>query len=394
MLYIRPIRIIVFLFVFSLLACQQEQQQFQPPPPEVTIASPLIKEVTEWDDYTGRLQAVEFVEIRARVDGYLKELHFNDGQIVNKGDLLFVIDPRPYQATLDESKADLTRANTRLKLAKNDLERAQRLFKSRAISEEELDQRQQEKQGAIADVQAAQAAVRSAELNVEFTHVRAPITGRIGRNLVDIGNLVSGGSANSSLLATLVSLDPIHVYVTADEQAYLKYVRLDRAGSRPSSRDTPNPIYLGLADEEGFPHKGHMDFVDNRIDPATGTMQARAIFPNPDYVLTPGLFARVRLLGKGPYEAMLIPDEAILADQSKKFVYVLGENNLAKRKVVELGRRIEGLRSVLKGLEPSDKIIISGVQRVRTEAPVTPKQGEIIANAEPLGLAVNVSEPE
>ncbi|HSN72746.1 MAG TPA: efflux RND transporter periplasmic adaptor subunit, partial [Steroidobacteraceae bacterium] len=293
----------------GLAACSSGQPP-QSGPMEVEYARPLVQSITDWDEYTGRLAAVDSVEVRARVSGYLKSVHFTDGAMVEAGDLLFVIDPRPYQAVLDESKAQLTRARVQLELAGNDLERAERLFRSRAVSEEELDARTQQKREAEASLAAAQAAVAAAQLDLEFTSVRAPISGRIGRKLVIEGNLVSGGEANSTLLTTIVSLDPIHVYFTADEKAYLAYQRLARAGTRPSSRDVANPVRMQVAGEQGFPREGTMDFVDNRIDEATGTMQGRAIFPNPDGLLTPGLFAEVQLLGEGPYEALLIPDAA------------------------------------------------------------------------------------
>ena len=370
-------QVLVVLVILILAACQQEREQFQPPPPEVTVAPPLVKEIVEWDEYTGRLQAVEEVEIRARVSGYLESVHFKDGAIVEKDDLLFIIDPRPYQAVLDQSTAEVTRTRIRLQLAKNDLERAKRLFKSRAISEEELDSRTQEERQAVASLEAANAAVNAAELNVEFSEIRAPVSGRIGRNLVDVGNLISGGSADSTLLTTIVSLDPIHVYVTVDERAFLKYVRLDREGSRPSSRTNATPVQMQLADEKGFPHHGYVDFVDNRIDIETGTMQGRAIFDNPDLVLTPGLFAKIRVPGKGPYEAIFVPDEAILSDQSKKFVFVIDANNSAVRKEITLGRVIDGLRIITSGLNENDSIVINGVQRVRAGTPVNPIPTEI-----------------
>ncbi len=342
----------------------------QQPPPEVTVAKPLEKEITEWDEYTGRLKGVETVDIRARVNGYLQSIHFKDGAIVNKGDLLFVIDSRPYKAVLDAAEAEVNRSRARLQLAKNDLKRVQKLFQSRVVSEEELDRRTQEEKQAVAAVTAAQAMARSARLDVEFTEVRSPINGRIGRKLVDIGNLVNGGTANSTLLATIVSLDPIHVYFTADERAYLKYLRLARKGVRPSSRTTPNPVQLRLTDEEDFPHRGHMDFVDNRVDEATGTMQGRALFDNPDLTLTPGLFARIRVLGKGPYRALLIPEDTILSDQAMKYVLILGEKNIAKRRYIESGRIINGLRVIEQGLKPDDEIVINGMLRVREGAPV------------------------
>ena len=338
--------------------------------PEVAVARALVRPVTDWDEYTGRLEAVDAVEIRARVTGYLQSMHFNEGTLVNKGDLLFVIDPRPYEAVLDRTKAEFARSRIRLALAHNDFARAERLYGSRAISEEELDARSKEQEEATAALTAARAAVRSAELDVEFTHVHAPVAGRIGRELVSEGNLVSGGTPQSTLLTTIVSLDPIHVYFTADERAFLRYQRLDQEGERPSSRTTENPVRMQLADEEGFPHHGHMDFVDNRVDQATGTMQGRAIFPNPDYFLTPGLFARIQLLGRGPYDALLIPDAAVAADQAQRFVYVVDESGVAQRQPVELGRRIGELRIVASGLEPDDIVIVDGLQRVRVGSPV------------------------
>jgi multidrug efflux system membrane fusion protein len=331
----------------------------------------------DWDEYTGRLAAVDSVEVRARVNGWLQSVHFDDGAIVEQGDLLFVIDPRPYEAVHNQAKAEVTRARVRLELAGNDLARARRLFESRAISEEELDARTQEQKEATAALQAAEAAVAASALDVEFTRVRAPIRGRIGRELVTVGNLVSGGSAGSTLLTTIVSLDPIHVYFTADERAFLRYQRLAREGVRPSSRDTANPVRIQLADEQGFPHEGRMDFVDNRVDEATGTMQGRAVVPNPDGVLTPGLFARVQLLGEGPYEAILVPDAAIGTDQAQRFVYLVGDDNVVRRRAVTPGPLVQNLRVVREGLSAGDRVVIEGLQRVRAGSPVTPEEGRI-----------------
>lgn len=340
----------------------------------VTVAKPLNQAVTNWDEYTGRLRAIESVEIRARVSGYLDSIHFRDGQIVSEGDLLFIIDPRPYQAALGEAQAQVTAAEVRLELARNDLDRAQRLFESRAISEEELDARTQEVRQARAALQAAQAAVDATALNVEFTEVRAPIDGRIGETLIDEGNLISGGTAGSTLLTTLVRTDPVHVYFTADERSYLRYLRLAREGIRPSSRDTANPVMLALADEDGYPHQGVMDFVDNQVDPATGTMEGRALFDNPEGVLTPGLFAKVMLVGQGPYDALLIPDGAIGTDQSERFVYVMGEENIPQRRPISPGRKVENLRIVLEGLDADDWVVVNGIQRIRPDTPVQPEQ--------------------
>lgn len=362
--------------LFALVSCTDQAGQATPPP-QVTVAKPLAKLITDWDEYTGRLAAVESVEVRARVSGYLESVHFRHGAIVLKDDLLFVIDPRPYQAKLDEAKAELTQARVKLKLAGNDLERAKRLFKSRAISEEELDARTQERREAVAGLQAAKAAVESTKLDVEFTHVRAPIAGRIGRPLVTKGNLVSGGTAGSTLLTTVVSLDPIHFYFTADERAVLRYMRLDRSGGRPSSQDSPNPVRLKLADEDDFVHQGHMDFVDNQIDQSTGTMQGRAVFANPDYLLIPGMFAEVKVLGEGPYEALLVPDAAVGADQSQRFVYLLAEGNTTQRQAITLGRTVGKLRVIREGLKADDRIVINGIQRIRPGVAITPQVGEI-----------------
>jgi RND family efflux transporter MFP subunit len=373
-------RVLLLVFAMPLmltLGCQGGAQAPASPPPAVTVAKPLAKTVTDWDEYTGRLEAVEMVEVRARVSGYLQSVNFKDGAIVNKGDLLFVIDPRPYQAVLNQAKAEVTRNRVRLDLARNNVERAERLFKSRAISAEELDTRTQEQRQALAALEAAKAAVEAAELNVEFTRVTSPIKGRVSRELVTVGNLVSGGSEGSTLLTTIVSLDPIYVYFTADERAYLHYTRLARSGSRPSSRDVENPVKLQLADEKDSEHEGHMDFVDNRVDRATGTMQGRAIFPNPDRLLIPGLFAKVRLLGEGPYQALLIPDEAIGTDQSQKFVFVIDEQNVAKRQTIVPGRTEGRLRIVREGLKGDERIVIDGLQRVRAGSPVTPQEAQI-----------------
>lgn len=378
--------------VASLLAVTACGGNAPPPnaPPKVTVATPLVRKITDWDEYTGRLAAVDTVEIRARVSGYLKSVQFQDGALVKRGDLLFVIDPRPYQAALDEARADLTRSRVRLELAVNDLDRARRLFASRAISEEELDARTKEKREADAALEAAQAAEKASALNLEFATIKAPISGRIGRKLVTVGNLVSSEGNNATLLTTLVSVDPIHVYFTADERAFLRYTRLAEQGIRPSSRNVANPVRLQLADEQGFPHVGVMDFVDNQVDETTGTMQGRAIFPNPSGDLTPGLFGRIQLLGEGPYEALVVPDQAIGTDQAQRLVYVVGDDNVVTPRPVVLGRPLGALRVVRSGLKPTDRVVINGIQKVRPGSPVTPVQGTI---PEPVdGTAAAVSK--
>jgi RND family efflux transporter MFP subunit len=364
-----------------LNACQQQQAAAPPPPPpKVTVSQPVVRDVVEWDEFTGRLEAVESVEVRARVSGYLQSVHFTDGAIVKKGALLFVIDPRPYQAELNRAKATLEQAIARYERTQKDFARAQQLVKSRAISAEEVDTRAADQREAQESVQAARAAVEATRLNVEFTEVKAPISGRIGRHLVTQGNLINGGTAESTLLATIVSLDPIYCYFEADERSFLKYVRLSQTGERPSSREVRNPASLALANETGFPHQGYIDFVDNRLDPNTGTMTGRAVFPNPDPILTPGLFARVRIPGSGKYTALLLPDEAIGTDQTQRFVFVVDDQNTAAYRKVELGPIIDGLRVIRGGLQPEDWVIVNGVQRVRPGAKVETEPQTLPAN--------------
>ena len=369
-----------FLFILAglilLLNGCKGQEAPPPPPPKVTISQPVVRELIEWDEYTGRIEAVESVEVRARVNGYLESIHFQDGQIVKKGDLLFVIDPRPYQAELDRTEAELRLAKARLELAKNDLARAKKLLSARAISEEEADTRASDERVAQATVEQSEAAIQATKLNVEYTQVTAPISGRISRKLVTEGNLINGGTGGT-LLTTIVSLDPIYCYAEADEQSFLKYTRLAQEGKRPSSRQVRNPAYLALADETGFPHKGYIDFVDNQLDPNTGTIRGRGIFPNPDLTLTPGLFARVRIPGSGKYKAILVPDEAIGSDQSERFVMIVNNENTAEPRKVELGPIVNGLRIIREGLKPEDWVIVKGVQSVRPGVKVDPQKEKI-----------------
>ncbi|HTJ64624.1 MAG TPA: efflux RND transporter periplasmic adaptor subunit [Alphaproteobacteria bacterium] len=365
--------ICAFLFaVAALTGCDDKKPASQAGGPPVTVANPTARRITEWDDYTGRFQATEYVEIRARVNGYLQSINFTDGEIVKKGDLLFVIDPRPYQATADSAAAALSEAQARLDLANRQQSRAASLAKTQNGSVEALDKAVQEQRAATGALEAAQANVRRAQLDLEFTHITAPVTGRIGRHLVSLGNLISGGEANSTLLTTIVSLDPIYFYFDADQNSYLKYTRLAQTGLRKSSREVPNPVRLALADETGFKHQGHMDFVDNQIDFGTGTIRGRAIFDNPDLIFTPGMFARIQLLGEPEHDAIQLPDEAIGTDQARRFVYVLSDDNIATSREVKLGPIVDGLRVVRSGLSASDRVIVNGLQRVRVGQPVTP----------------------
>ncbi len=370
----------IFLFFAATLALQTGCESNQKPAaaaPKVTVSRPIAQEVIDWDEYTGRLEAMETVEVRARVSGYLQSIHFKDGAMVKKGELLFVIDPRPYQAELDRVTAELQLAQARLELAKSDYARAQKLLQFRAISQEEADTRAATERQAQESVEAARAAVNAAKLNVEFTRVAAPISGRISRRLVTEGNLINGGTAESTLLTSIVSLDPIYVYFEADERSYLKYVRLSQNGKRPSSRDARNPVYLALADEKGFPRRGYIDFVDNRLDTKTGTMAGRAVFSNADLALTPGLFARVRLQGSLRYDALLVPDEAIGSDQAQKFVFVVNGDNTIEQRPVQLGPLVHGFRVVSEGLKPDEWLVVSGLQRAKTGLVVAPEKREI-----------------
>src|SRR5580693_1282951 len=270
-----------------------------PPPPQVSVAKVLERRVKDWDEFTGRMQAVETVEIRPRVSGYIDRVAFTEGGQVKRGDLLFVIDPRPYKAETDRAAADLKRYKTSLDLARIELARVQRLKDSGAVSQEELDERKSTVAQAEANSAGAEAALEAASLNLNFTRVTSPITGRVSRAEVTRGNLVTGGANGGTLLTSVVSMDPMYLYFEGDEQAYLRYNKMAREGERPSSRDVPNPVQVGLANEEGFPHAGTMDFVDNQLNPQTGTIRARAVFANKDGRFTPGLFARVQLLGGG-----------------------------------------------------------------------------------------------
>jgi RND family efflux transporter MFP subunit len=343
------------------------------PPPEVSVAQVLQKRVKDWDEFTGRLQAVETVEIRPRVSGYIDQVAFTEGKVVKHGDLLFVIDPRPYKADYDRAAADVKRFKTSLELAQIEQKRVQRLKDSGAVSQEEVDERSSTVAQMEADVAGAKAALESAGLNMSFTRVTSPIDGRVSRAEVTRGNLVTGGTNGGTFLTSVVSIDPIYLYFEGDEATYLRYIQMARAGERPSSRDAPNPVRVGLANEEGFPHEGAMDFVDNQVNSQTGTIRARAVLKNKDGLYIPGLFARVQLLGSNEYTAVLIDDRAVNTDQSQKYVLLLAAGNKMEYRRVKLGRVIDGLRIVREGLKPGDVIVVSGAQRVHPGIVVTPQ---------------------
>lgn len=344
-----------------------------PPPPQVSVAQVLEKPVKDWDEFTGRLQAVETVEIRPRVSGYIDRVAFTEGSLVKRGTLLFVIDPRPYQAEYDRAAADLKRFKTALDLGRTELVRVQRLKESGAVSEEELDERKSTVAQAEANVSGSQAALEAAALNLNFTKVSSPIDGRVSRAEVTRGNLVTGGANGGTLLSSVVSMDPIYIYFDADEQSYLRYVQIARSGA-PTSQDGGKPVQVGLANEEGFPHTGTVDFVDNQLNPQTGTIRARAVLQNKEGQFTPGLFARVQLLGSAEYSAILIDDRAVNTDQSQKYVLLLGANNQIEYRKVKLGRVIDGLRVVREGLKAGDIIVVNGAQRVHPGVTVSPQK--------------------
>lgn len=357
-----------------------------PPAPTVTVASVIQRPVKEWDEFNGRVEAIEKVEVRPRVGGQITRVAFREGTEVRKGDLLFVIDPRPFAAELARAEAQLAQARTRAELAQKEVARAQKLVDVQAISREEFEARTSGLAEGESAVAAADAAVRSARLNLEFTQVRSPISGRVSRAEVTEGNLVTT-QPTSTLLTTVVSLDPVYVYFEGDEGSYLKYQELARAGQRPSSRVARNPVELGLADEKGTPHRGYMDFVDNQLDPATGTIRARAVFPNKDRALTPGLFARVRLIGSGTYDAVLVRDAAVGTDQDRKYVLVLGKDSALAYRPVTLGRIVDGLRVVKSGVQPGEQVVVTGLARVRPGMKVTAQVTPMDSTATPAAVA-------
>lgn len=346
-----------------------------PPPPEVDVAQPLKHSLTEWDDFTGRFEAIHQVDLRARVTGYLVEQRFRDGQQVKKGDVLFVIDPRPFQFEVDRAQAEVN-------LAKKAYQRAVQLRKSKSIALELFDQRQQE-------LQVSEAALNEAKLNLSFTEVKAPIAGKISDAYVDIGNIVS---ANETLLTRIVSVDPIHFVFEGSQADFLKYMRLDKAGKRSSSVTHPNPVLIQLLDEDDFTHVGRMDFVDNVVDAGTGTIKGRALVENSNGFIYPGLFGRAKLLGSDEYEAILLPEKAINTDQNRKFVYTVNEDNQVQRTYISPGPILEnGLVIIREGLDGSERVVTNGMQRIRApQQPITPNQ--VAIEWVPLETLPDVSE--
>jgi RND family efflux transporter MFP subunit len=365
---------LVVLIAVALSACSEKPPQAAAaPPPPVAVAQPVKRTVTDWDEFTGRFDAVEEVQVRARVGGFVTSVEFRDGDMVHAGDLLYVIDSRPFEAVAEQADGQLADARAKAELAKRELDRGLTLNQSQAVSDQIVDQRRQALQAAHAAETQAEGALKAAQLNIEFAHVLAPITGRVSRHLVSVGNLVQGSdNGASTLLTTIVSLDPIYIYFDTDEATYLKNNRLWSEGKRPSSREIPNPVQVSLTGEAKPSHEGKMDFVDNRLDVSTGTLRSRAVIPNKDLSILPGQFGRVRLIGSAPYEALLIPDVAIATDQTRKIVFVVKDDDTVEARPVVLGPLDEGLRVVREGLKAEDRVIVDGIQRARVGAKVNP----------------------
>jgi membrane fusion protein, multidrug efflux system len=344
----------------------------------VTVAQPVKRTVTDWDEFTGRFEAVEEVQVRARVGGFVTSVEFRDGAFVKAGDLLYVIDSRPFEAVAEQAEGQLADARAKAELGKRELDRALTLNQTQAVADSIVDQRRQTLQAANASISQAEGALKAAQLNIEFTHVLAPIGGRVSRHLVSVGNLVQGSDSGATLLTSIVSLDPIYIYFDVDEPTYQRNSKLWFQGRRPSSRDTANPVQVSLTGETKPSHEGKMDFLDNRLDVSTATLRSRAIIPNKDLSILPGQFGRVRLIGSAPYEALLIPDVAVATDQSRKIVFVVKDDNRVEASQVVLGPLDDGLRVIREGLNPEDHVIIDGIQRARVGAKVTPNMSQTL----------------
>ena len=369
-----PERLRLLLLAALLLGgCHRAATPPTAPPPKVTVAPPTEKEIVEWNEYIGRTDAVESVEVRARVSGYLTSVDFKAGSLVKKGDPLFTIDPRPYQADLDRANGALQQAQAQQKLAQSDLDRAKDLRAKNVIAANEFDNKAAtflQSQGATA---VAEAAVETAKLNLEFCYIRSPIDGRVSRENVTVGNLVQPSTAQDGVLTSVVAVDPLYAYVDVDENAILNYIKLSEEGKLKTARESRVALYLGLQNEEGFPHEGFVDFVDNRITPGTGTMRIRGQWKNWDELLTPGFFVRVRAAASPKYKALLIPDDAVGVDQSQRYVFVVGADKKAEYRPVKLGPISDGLRVIREGLKPGEQIVVNGLMQVRPGVTVDPQ---------------------
>lgn len=368
----------VLLAAVFLSAVDMEAFAQGPPAIPVTVAKPLAKRITQWDEYSGRFQAAETVEVRPRVSGFIEHIHFKDGQIVKVGDLLFTIDQRSFKIAVDTAKAEISRATAQVELQQNEVERAAPLTRTGTVTQRDYEQRLANLLIARAQLQAAEAGLKSAELNLEWTEVRAPLPGRTSDRRVDVGNLVTGGAATSTLLTTIVTLDPIHFIFDASEADYMRYVRQTVTGGRKSGREVGHPVRIKLADDLAWNREGRLDFVDNQLNPRSGTIRGRAVFSNADQLFTPGLFARLQLFG-GEIDALLLPDSAIVSDQARKIVFTVGADSVVKASPVQLGPIVDNLRVIRSGLNADDRIVIDGLAHplVRPGAKVVPQDGSI-----------------
>jgi RND family efflux transporter MFP subunit len=364
--------------------------------PAVSVSQPLQRQIVEWDEYTGRFDAVATVEVRARVSGYLTDVHFKDGQLVKQGDLLYEIDPRPFERTLEQARAELLQAQTRVDNANLDVVRGKPLLERRIISEKTFDDRENLVREAQAQVKVAEARVKTLELDLSFARIVSPISGRISRSMVTAGNWVSaGGVSNTTLLTTIVSQDPIYIYFDVSENNYIKYKRLAEKGESAGAADLGSMVELAMPDERGFPHKAKLDFLDNRLDQGTGTLRARAVLDNSAGFFAPGMFARVRVTGTSPYLAQLLPDEAIGTDQTNKYVYVVADNGLVARRNIQLGPLVDGLRVVREGIAAGDWVVTKGLQRARPGQSVTPNRVSLtVSSSQPPGTTPAAKVPE
>ncbi|MFK8253718.1 efflux RND transporter periplasmic adaptor subunit [Ancylobacter terrae] len=364
----RPFAVLVALLLGALVPDLAHAQGA----PSVTVAKPVVKNITEWSEFIGRFEAVDGVDLKARVGGYLAKVHFEDGALVKAGDLLFTIDQRTYKAALQEAEAAVTAAKARQSFADTDLQRAANLRRTDNISQQIYDQRKQTVDTNKAEFDRADAALTRAQLDLEFTEIRAPISGRVSRRMVSVGSLIT---ANDTTLVNIVSLDPIQFYFDVDERSFLSF--LGGSTKRAAENGKPEAVTVTLTDESDKPLSGHIDFIDNRLDPASGTMRGRAVFPNKDLALVPGLFGRIRLPASKPYDAVLVPDEALIADQDRRLVYVVGEDNKVSTRPVQLGPRADGYRIVRGGLTGEERIVVNGLSRVQPGVQIQPKVTEL-----------------
>ncbi|MGA0610824.1 efflux RND transporter periplasmic adaptor subunit [Caldimonas sp. KR1-144] len=370
---------------FLVAGCAPDKPAPAAAAPQVSVVPALQREVQEFDEFTARLEAPDTVEIRARVAGALHAVHFREGQLVRKGDALFTIDPRPFAAEVARAEAQASSARTQAELSRSDLARAERLVGIQGVSQQEVEQLRAAASTAQSAIQAADAALAQARLNLEFTRITAPVAGRTSRANVTPGNLVGIGDP---VLTSVVSNDKVYAYFDASEATYLKYAQAAREGTRASGRETAHPVTMALSDDSGFVHQGHIDFVDNRLNPTTGTIRGRAVFDNKEGHFTPGLFARVKLVASGLYPATLVPERAITTDQTRKVVLVVGADNVVSQREVKPGALIEGMR-VVQGVKPGEQVIVEGLLRASPGAPVTPNRVAVDERGLPVTVAKN-----